>query len=152
MFQKILAALDDSRRAPSVLEAAIEIARLAHGRLYVLRVVTVPPEFPPAAAGMPADPLVARLSADASRELSRLIAGAPSGVSIHPPIVKAGTPWKIILEAAEEQDVDVIVLGSHGYHGWDRVLGTTAGRVANSATRNVLVVHERRTSIADAEK
>jgi nucleotide-binding universal stress UspA family protein len=37
--------------------------------------------------------------------------------------------------------VDLIVIGSHGYHGLDRVLGTTAARVSNLARRNVLVVH-----------
>ena len=39
--------------------------------------------------------------------------------------------------------MDLIVLGSHGYGTLDMLLGTTAGRVANIATRNVLVVHER---------
>ena len=38
---------------------------------------------------------------------------------------------------------DLIVLGSHGYHGLDRLLGTTAGKVVNLARRNVLVVHGR---------
>ena len=52
-------------------------------------------------------------------------------------------PWIGILAAADAVDAALIVLGSHGYHGWDRVLGTTAGKVANSSHRNVLVVHER---------
>ncbi len=39
--------------------------------------------------------------------------------------------------------MDLIVLGSHGYGGIDRLLGTTAAHVANRAERNVLVVHER---------
>ena len=39
--------------------------------------------------------------------------------------------------------MDLIVLGSHGYHVLDRILGTTAARVANLAHRNVFVVHDR---------
>lgn len=144
MFHKILTALDDSKRAPGLFDVAVEIARMAGARLYVMRVVTIPPEFPPAAAGTPADPLIARMAGHAMHDLSHLIAGGPDDVSIQPPIVRLGTPWKTILETAEDRDVDLIVIGSHGYHGWDRVLGTTAGKVANSSKRNVLVVHEQR--------
>jgi len=32
------------------------------------------------------------------------------------------------------------VIGSHGYGGLDRLLGTTAARVVNHADRNVLIV------------
>jgi nucleotide-binding universal stress UspA family protein len=144
MFHKILAALDASERAPSVFDVAVQVARLSGARLYVLRAVLVPPEFPPAAAGSPADPLVARMATDAMQDLSRLVAATPENVALQPPMVRLGTPWRMILETAEECDVDLIVIGSHGYHGWDRVLGTTAGRVANSSTRSVLVVHERK--------
>jgi nucleotide-binding universal stress UspA family protein len=144
MFHKILTALDASERAPGVFDLAVRVARMSGARLYVLRAILVPPEFPPAAAGTPADPLVARMAAQAMQDLVRLVASTPDDVSLHPPFVRLGTPWRIILETAEEHDVDLIVVGSHGYHGWDRVLGTTAGKVANSSKRNVLVVHEPR--------
>lgn len=149
MYHKILVALDESERAPSVLQAAVEVARLAGAQLYVLRVVTVPPEFPPAAAGTPTDPLVTQMTAHALQELSRLMARAPVDALFQSPIVKPGTPWKVILETSEDLEIDLIVLGSHGYHGWDRVLGTTAGKVANSATRDVLVVHRQKAPGAD---
>jgi nucleotide-binding universal stress UspA family protein len=41
---------------------------------------------------------------------------------------------------ATEEDVDLIVIGSHGYHDADRVLGTTAAKVVNHADHSVLVV------------
>jgi nucleotide-binding universal stress UspA family protein len=144
LFRKILAALDTSERAAGVFDVAVGLARMAGARLYIMRVVTVPPEFPPAAAGTPVDPLVARMGALAMQDLAHIIDNAPDDVVVQPPIVRLGTPWKTILETADERDVDLIVVGSHGYHGWDRVLGTTAGKVANSSKRNVLVVHEQR--------
>lgn len=49
--------------------------------------------------------------------------------------------FQLILEKAENLGVDLIVIGSHGYRGWDHVLGTTAASIANRSTRNVLVVH-----------
>lgn len=144
MFHKILTALDTSERAPGVFDLAVGVARMAGARLYIMRVVTVPPEFPPAAAGTPVDPLIARMAALAMQDLVHVIEDAPDDVAIQPPIVRLGTPWKTILETADERDIDLIIVGSHGYHGWDRVLGTTAGKVANSSKRNVLVVHEQR--------
>ncbi|HVU00317.1 MAG TPA: universal stress protein [Polyangiaceae bacterium] len=141
MFNKILVALDASERAPAVFEAAIGVAKMAGARLYVLRAVTVPPEFPAAAAGSAADPLVARMASQAMQELTQIVAGAPDDVAVQPPMVKLGTPWKAVLEAADERDVNLIVIGSHGYHGWDHVLGTTAAKIVNTSKRHVLVVH-----------
>ena len=68
--------------------------------------------------------------------------GAPA-VRFGPPIVVEGDPWRRVLEVSRQLDVDLIVMGSHRYHGLDRVLGTVAAKVVNHADRNVLVVHER---------
>ena len=75
-------------------------------------------------------------------ELTLLWKRAPA-VSPTVPIVAIGQPSKVILESAQDLDVDLIVVGSHGYQGWDRLLGTTAANIANHADRNVLVVHAR---------
>jgi nucleotide-binding universal stress UspA family protein len=56
--------------------------------------------------------------------------------------VSVGIPWPSIERAAAEEDVDMIIIGSHGYHGLDRVLGTTAAKVVNHADRSVLVVRD----------
>lgn len=93
MIRTILVAVDTSRRAPHVVDAAGAIAQKFGATPRLLRVIELSPDIPPAAA---------------------------------------------------KYDVDLIVVGSHGYHGWDRVLGTTASRVANLADRDVLVVRERK--------
>ena len=51
-------------------------------------------------------------------------------------------PWRAIVAAGDAVNAALIVLGSHGFHGWDHMLGTTAGRVANRASRNVMIIHE----------
>jgi nucleotide-binding universal stress UspA family protein len=71
-----------------------------------------------------------------------LAAGNPR-VVVESPGVLHGQPWRDIVSTASRLDVDLVVIGSHGYSGWDRVLGTTAGKVANHADRSVLVVHTR---------
>jgi len=143
MIQSILACLDGSPRASGVFDMAAEVAERFGAKLRLFRVVTLPPEIPPAAHVSHGDPLSAYLAATAIEELARLAQRAPR-VQMEPPMVREGLPpWRQILATAAELDVDLIVLGSHGYHGVDYLLGTTAGRVVNLARRPVLVVHDR---------
>jgi len=142
MIARVLVALDGSPRAPGVMDAAAELAGKFGATLYPFRAVFVSPEFPAAAAGNPTDRLPQYLMQEANEQIVQLVNRA-RGAVVASPIVRIGQPWRRILEVADEIDADVIVLGSHGYHGLDRILGTTAARVANLARRNVLVVHDR---------
>ena len=57
-------------------------------------------------------------------------------------IIKEGSPAKAILEVANEENVDLIVMGSSGKSGFDRfIMGSVADKVVNSAKCAVLVVH-----------
>jgi universal stress protein F len=53
--------------------------------------------------------------------------------------VAVGVPWQAICEMARSLEAELIVIGSHGYSGFDRVLGTTAAKVVNHAHCSVLV-------------
>jgi len=141
MIRRVLVALDDSPRAPGVMAAAVEICERFGARLLPFRAIQIPPTFPPAAHVGGGDPLPAHLHQVAVDEIRRLLQGVT--IAWEPPMIGHGQPWRAILAAAEEHDVDLIVLGSHGYDGLDRVLGTTAGMVANQARRNTLVIHDR---------
>jgi nucleotide-binding universal stress UspA family protein len=59
------------------------------------------------------------------------------------PMTERGTPtWKLIIDAAEENDASVIVIGSHGRSGIKEVLlGSVAGAVASHSKRAVLISH-----------
>lgn len=140
MIERILVALDGSARAPAVLAAAAELAARFDALVIPFRAVTIPPEFPPAAHVVQGDPLPEYLHETARAELSALTAAL--SVRTAPVLVGQGQPWRAILDAADAQNVDLIVVGSHGYAGLDRLLGTTAAQVANRSSRNVLVVHE----------
>jgi nucleotide-binding universal stress UspA family protein len=141
VFRKILAAVDNSPRAPGVLAAARKVAACHSARLHLYRAVFVPPDIPPA-GHTEGDPAAEALRKRAEQELASLVGGAPD-VTVEPPEFGTGQPWRAILAAADRLDVDLIVIGSHGYGGLDRLLGTNAARVVNHSTRSVLVVHER---------
>lgn len=57
--------------------------------------------------------------------------------------MQVGVAWDGICSYAKEHDVDMIVIGSHGYGILDRLVGTTAAKVVNHADRSVLVVRSR---------
>lgn len=142
MIKKILTAVDNSARAPSVLAAAVEIGEKFDASVLLFRVIAIPQEFPAAGANEP-DSMMAALEQRARDELVALAQGQ-ARTTILPLEVFAGQPWRAIVLAAEQNEVDLIVIGSHGYSGWDRILGTTASKVSDHADRNVLVVHPRR--------
>jgi len=143
MIARVLVALDQTSRASVVFGAAVEIAERFGAKMWLLRVVALPAEFPPGAHVSGSDPLPEHLKTEIVNELAPYTSGEHAG-RIEAVIVSyAATPWRRILEEADGIDADLIVMGSHGYRGLDRVLGTTAGNVANRAVRNVLVVHDR---------
>jgi nucleotide-binding universal stress UspA family protein len=142
MFSVILTAVDGSERSAGVLRTAAEIARRCNGRVHLYRYVSIPQEFP-AAARMPPDKLPAILVDEARRELQSLAAGYSDVAIEEPAMSDPPQAWRGILEAGDRLNVDLIVICSHGYGGWDRVLGTTAANVVNRSERSVLVVHDR---------
>lgn len=135
----ILVALDGSARAPTVLDAAAQLAELAGARLVLYRAITVPPDLPREMLIETDTRLEDTLTRNARNELAQL------AEHLRPELVEKivtafAIPWDGICRSARELDVDLIVIGSHGYGGLDRILGTVAGKVVNHADRNVLVI------------
>ena len=57
-------------------------------------------------------------------------------------LIKEGNPAKRILEDANEEDVDLIVIGSSGKTGFDKfIMGSVADKIVSSADCAVLVIH-----------
>lgn len=138
-MKRILVALDSSPRAPQVLAAALRLAELENASLVVFRAIGIPPDVPREILNLTDVKLEDVLVRTAHADLERLISAIPRD-RIERISTAFATPWDGICTAAREQDVDLIVIGSHGYGGLDRVLGTNAGKVVNHADRNVLVV------------
>jgi len=57
-----------------------------------------------------------------------------------------GQPRQEIHRLADEQDCDLIVVGSHGRHGLALLLGSTANDVLHGAPCDVLAVRLQKTS------
>jgi nucleotide-binding universal stress UspA family protein len=138
-MKRLLVALDGSQRAPTVLAAAARMAELASARLILFRAISVPVDMPREVLSLLDRRLEDVLIGNAHADLERFAAGLPRD-RVERIVTPFATAWDGICRVARELDVDLIVIGSHGYGGIDRVLGTTASRVVNHADRNVLVV------------
>ncbi len=140
-MKTILVGIDESKRTKLVLETATDLARRLGAKIRLVRVVSIPPEITAELYGTPR-PMTEVLSERANHELDarakeipqELFGGASTCIS---------TPWQGICTTARELDVDLIIIGSHGYGGLDYLLGTTAAKVVNHADRPVLVVREK---------
>lgn len=121
-----------------MLAAAIRLAQSCDANLVLFRGVGLPIDVQRDAFAMTGTALEDALHDKARAELEQLASAVP--VTIERIMVGLGTPWDSIVRTAREVDADLIVLGSHGYSGLDRLLGTTAAKVVNHADRNVLVV------------
>lgn len=138
-MKKILVALDTSPVAPQVLKQGVELARAFGAELTLLRAVGLPTELPPEALSMSPDEVTTLLQRLAEKDLERLTAEVPAGVS-YTREARVGVPWRVICEAANERGVDLIVIGAHGHKALDRVLGTTTNRVVTHTERSTLIV------------
>lgn len=59
--------------------------------------------------------------------------------------VLTGSPRRVIVEEAEKWGADLVVIGSHGYRSWERLLlGSVSQAVALHAECSVLIVREKK--------
>jgi len=148
--RRILVGLDGSPREPLVLAAAQELALRFDATLCLVRAVGLPPEVPPEAWQGPTQTLKEYLETLARDELERRAKDLCEALRARCTLeVVVATPWEALCLCAQAHDADLIVIGSHGYGGLARILGTTAARVVNHALCSVFVV---RAAVSDSDR
>ena len=138
-MKTILVGIDCSPHSEQVLAASVRLAGMTGARLHLFRGVGVPRGVPAAAWSCAPGELDVVLEREALAELNLAARAVPDGM-LAGTSVALGSPWQAVCEAAKRQNVDLIVIGSHGFGAVDRVVGTTAAKVVNHADRSVLVV------------
>lgn len=137
MYDRILLPTDGSRGNSRAVEQAIELAAQSDARLHVLFVVEDLPYAPEMMDGQ----VAARLREIGEEAISDIRQRADdAGVSVETAL-EDGTPHQSILEYADEEGMDLIVMGTHGRSGLDRyLLGSVTERVVRGADTPVLTV------------
>jgi nucleotide-binding universal stress UspA family protein len=141
MFSKILVPLDGSAMAESALSLAEQFVEEGKGRLILLRVV---PYFTVLAA----DPLLYeemnRLGEDEALAYLRVIRNGLPNPAKADLVCQIGSAADSILQYAKENDVDLIVMSSHGRSGLNRwVYGSVAERIMSQAPCPTLIINAR---------
>jgi nucleotide-binding universal stress UspA family protein len=140
-FRNVLVPLDFSPSSAGVVEAATRVLD-PQGRLLLLHVVEWLPTVSPGAIGVYAHSKdMAALHRDSEAKLRDEAARHP-GVRIDVEAIE-GTPAGAILEVAERERPDLIVIGSKSRKGLEHLLiGSVAERVLRKATCPVLVYRD----------
>jgi len=143
-YRKIMIATDGSESARFAADAGIELARLSGAKIQAVYVIDIFAYF-----SVPKDPGWEEVMYAQFRELGREAvsyvetAAEDAGVEAETLILE-GHPAEEILNFAEKQDIDMIVVGSLGKTDIERFLiGSVSEKVVRNAKVPVLVVHSK---------
>jgi len=140
MYDDILLPTDGSSNTTRALEHACAIARDNDATVHVLYVVDR--RHLMAASEETTEEIRGSLDEEAERALEDARVRLEEEDIDMTTVREEGIPHKTITSYAEEQAVDVVVMGTHGKTGRERVatLGSTTERVVKRADQPVLVV------------
>ena len=145
MFERILVPVDGSSTARQAIDKALQIAEKFDSTVTLIYVLD-----PYAFTGVGTDFSYDQreyLSA-ATAEANEAISAATrmfeeNGIPVKGSVVEGHTVYRSILDAAEAVNADLIVMGSHGRRGLEKlVLGSVTAQVLSHAHLAVLVVRD----------
>jgi nucleotide-binding universal stress UspA family protein len=145
-FKKILVAIDFSESSKMALDRASSLATQLEAELDVLNVweapAFVPPESVMIEAALGGQTLVDLVEKRSGHDLDAFVAGVRErGVAVGRALSERGAPSQVIVQMADRERYDLLVLGTHGRTGVSRaVMGSVAERVVRHAHCPVLTV------------
>jgi nucleotide-binding universal stress UspA family protein len=157
MFARILVAVDSDEISGSVLETAGGLAKPLGAKVALLHIVDVASVIAPLAAGselgglgVPAiggaanmqltEQIIEDQQQTSEAFLQKLVGQLPEGVAAEV-FMREGAPAETIVAVADEWHANLIVIGTHGRSGLERlVVGSTAEAVVRTAHCPVLSV------------
>ena len=141
-FQKVLVGYDGSEASKKALNKAIELVKLSNGELHIVGVVR-PFEFAAVDFILPEE-----IEEYEKEEISKeekylreaLDIARSNGIYAITKVLE-GEPAEELMDYADNNDCDLIVVGHRGVGGFKRmILGSTASNLVKYANQSVLVV------------
>lgn len=143
MYKHLLVPLDGSPPSEAALTQAIALARTCGS---VVSVMMVYDPFPYIAAAAEYGSYQVQLAEDLRREAEQTVNAActrvrDAGLQVVSHVVEMQKVWQAVLDIAQSDRADLIVMGSHGRSGLDKlVMGSVTQRVLQHTQLPVLVV------------
>lgn len=143
MFDRILIPTDGSDPAKSAVETALGLAETHGATLHVLFIVDQPTTVSGMGEGFSGlDDLLDALEEEGKQATEAIVEQASERDIETTAAVRRGNPHEDILGYANDQDIDVIVMGTHGRTGVKRaLLGSVTEDVVRHSEIPVLTVH-----------
>lgn len=148
MFTSLLIATDGSELGDKAVEAGLDLAKTYGGKVTILT-ATDPVTTGLGSGGfgaIDAGPVIARLEESYAAEASKILAAAKAkadtaGIAVRTLHAAHTRAADAILDVAKTENVDTIIMGSHGRRGLKRLLlGSQAAEVLAHAEVPVLIV------------
>ena len=145
-MRRILFASDLSKASAKAFATAVTLAKATHAEMVILHVLA--PFTPLVPESYIGGATLDQINADARRwgvqQLAKLTAKAKSGGVRASGLIMTGDPAGEIVRAARAKRADLLVLGTHGRTGLNRLfVGSVAQRVIASARCPVVTVRAR---------
>lgn len=145
MFGSIVAGTDGSATSLEAVARAAELARLTSAHLHLVSAFRSAAQVSLAMAGAAPIVLPIGMEEEARREVAKLLAVVAdqiksTGVAVTTHC-RIENPAEAILEVAEQEKADLIVVGNKGMRGARRILGSVPNSVAHAASCAVMIVH-----------
>ena len=145
MFKHILLPVDGSATSRLAIDKALALAKAFDSAVTLIYVID-----PYAFTGVGTDFSYGQAEyLSAARDEAQEAIGATrqvfesQGVAVKGSVVEAHSTYQAILDAAQAAHADLVVMGSHGRHGLEKlVLGSITEQVLSHAHLSVLVVRE----------
>jgi nucleotide-binding universal stress UspA family protein len=147
-YRNIVIATDGSENTQKAVSYGIEIARLSGATVHAVYIVdTSSFSSIPMSSDGGWEAMFEILRKEGERAVSAVkYQGEAAGVDVRE-VVWEGNPSNAIIEFAENNNVDLVVMGTLGKTGLDRfLLGSVAEKVVRSSTVPVMVVRSGETS------
>jgi nucleotide-binding universal stress UspA family protein len=142
VIKRVLVPIDFSEHSKNALQYAISFAKQFKSELllvYVVEPTIYPADFSFGQVAVPS--IENELRERGKTELDNLLKTQVGTALTARAIVKTGKPFLEIIDLAVEEDVDIIVIATHGHTGVEHILfGGTAEKVVRKAPCPVLVV------------
>lgn len=141
-IKKIIFPTDFTESSLYALNYAVDMAQCNNSKIYLVHVIydlsSISGLYVP---HMPVEAMYKELEVSALKELEKFGVEAREGIKDTEYTVLHGVPYEEILRFSEEKEADIIIIGTHGRKGLDRVLfGSTAERIVRNAACPVLTV------------
>ena len=141
-IKKILCATDFSEGSLDSLPYAVDFAKRYGAKLYLIHVIhDVVKTSGWYVPHVSLDEMYTDMKKDAKGRLEKYFVDEMRGFKDIEHVVLTGVPYQEISRFAEEEKIDLIVIGTHGKTGLDRMLfGSTAEQVVRHAPCPVITV------------